>query len=70
MLRNCMLMMMILQVCEKVAFGKFYRLDGYLFRGNRLCVPNSSMRELLVRGAHGGSLMGHFGVRKDFRSVA
>ncbi|KAL6327536.1 hypothetical protein AAG906_021627 [Vitis piasezkii] len=50
--------------CEKTAFGKFYRLDGYLFRENRLCVPNSSMRELLVREAHGGGLMGHFGVRK------
>uniref|UniRef100_A0A2N9H7P3 Cupin type-1 domain-containing protein n=1 Tax=Fagus sylvatica TaxID=28930 RepID=A0A2N9H7P3_FAGSY len=42
------------QACEKAAFGKFYRLDGYLFRENRLCVPNSSMRELLVREAHGG----------------
>jgi hypothetical protein len=50
--------------CEKAAFGKFYRLDGYLFRENRLCVPNSSMRELLVREAQGGGLMGHFGVRK------
>ncbi|KAJ9702790.1 hypothetical protein PVL29_004498 [Vitis rotundifolia] len=29
--------------CEKAAFGKFYRLDGYLFRENRLCVPNSSV---------------------------
>ena len=50
--------------CEKAAFGKFYRLDGYLFRENKLCVPNSSLRELLVREAHGGGLMGHFGVRK------
>jgi hypothetical protein len=49
--------------CEKAVFGKFYRLDGYLFRENKLCVPNNSMRELLVREAHGG-LMGHFGVRK------
>ncbi|RVW34633.1 Transposon Ty3-I Gag-Pol polyprotein [Vitis vinifera] len=50
--------------CEKATFGKFYRLDGYLFRENRFCVPNSSMRELLVCEAHGGVLMGHFGVRK------
>jgi hypothetical protein len=27
-------------------------------------VPHSSMRELLVREAHGGGLIGHFGVRK------
>ena len=27
-------------------------------------MPNSSMRELLVREAHGGGFMGHFGVRK------
>jgi hypothetical protein len=50
--------------CEKVAFGKFYRLDGYLFRENRLSVPNSSIHELLVREAFGGGLMGHFDVRK------
>ena len=31
--------------CEKYAFGKFYKLDGYLFEENKLCVPNSSMRE-------------------------
>jgi hypothetical protein len=27
-------------------------------------VPNSSMHELLVRYAHGGGLMGHFGLSK------
>jgi hypothetical protein len=54
----------VFAACEKAAFGKFYKLDGYLFRENRLRVPNSSIRELLVREAHGGGLMGHFGVRK------
>ena len=29
-----------------------------------MCVPISSLRELLVQEAHGGGLMGHFGVRK------
>ena len=50
--------------CERATFGKFYRLDGYLFQENKLCVPNCSMRQLLVRKAHGGGLMSHFGVRK------
>jgi hypothetical protein len=31
----------VFAACEKAAFAKFYRLDGYLFRENRLCVPNS-----------------------------
>ena len=54
----------IFKACEKGAFDKFYMHDGYLFRENRLCVPRSSMRELLVRESHGGGLMGHFGTVK------
>ncbi|KAL3566434.1 hypothetical protein D5086_031849 [Populus alba] len=54
----------VYNACETSAFGKFYRLDGYLFKESRLCVPLSSMRELLVREAYGGGLMGHFGVVK------
>jgi hypothetical protein len=50
--------------CETLAFAKFYRVDGYLFKESHLCVPSSSMRELLVHEAHGGGLMGHFGVVK------
>ncbi|KAF7839837.1 Transposon Ty3-G Gag-Pol polyprotein [Senna tora] len=50
--------------CENKAFGKFYRVDGFLFKENRICVPQCSLRELLVREAHGGGLMGHFGITK------
>ncbi|KAH9734747.1 Endonuclease [Citrus sinensis] len=52
----------VFNACEKVAFGKFYRHDGFLFRENKLCVPHSSLRELVVHEAHGGGLMGHFGI--------
>ena len=30
----------VYRACEKAVFGKFYRLDGYLFKGNKLCVSN------------------------------
>ena len=55
--------------CDKVAFGKFYRLDGYLFRENKLYVPNSSMRKLLVCEAHDGWFNGSFWCKEDFRRV-
>jgi hypothetical protein len=35
-----------------------------LLKKNRLCVPTSSLHELLVREAHMSGLMGHFGVEK------
>jgi hypothetical protein len=54
----------VYMACNKAAFGKFHKHDGYLFKESKLCVPNCSMRELLLREAYGGRLMGHFGVRK------
>ena len=47
----------VYMACDKTTFEKFYKHDGYLFRGNKLCKLNSSMRELLVHEAHGGGLM-------------
>ena len=47
---------------KTLAFRKFYRLNEYLFKENRLCVPLSSMYELFVRELHRGGLMGYFGV--------
>ena len=52
--------------CEQGAFNSFYRHEGYLFKGNKLCVPRCSMRELLVLESHCGGLMGHFGVSKTY----
>jgi hypothetical protein len=54
----------VYKACDKTTFDKFYKHDGYLFKESKLCVPSCSMRELLVREAHGGGLMGHFGVKK------
>jgi hypothetical protein len=43
----------VYNACETLAFGKFYRLDEYFLKESRLCVPSSSIRELLVREAYG-----------------
>ncbi|KAA3466138.1 Transposon Ty3-I Gag-Pol polyprotein [Gossypium australe] len=40
------------------------RYDGFLFKEGKLCVPQSSILDVLVHEAHSGSLMGHFRIRK------
>ncbi|KAL4369491.1 hypothetical protein GQ457_02G026600 [Hibiscus cannabinus] len=51
--------------CLEGAFNKFYLVEGFLFRMNRLCIPQGSIREFLVHESHLGGLIGHFGKGRD-----
>lgn len=47
------------QTCED------YNLrQGYLFKGNQLCVPDSSLRNHLIKEMHSGGLAAHVGKDK------
>lgn len=44
--------------------GSYVMQEGFLFKGNRLCIHSCSIRELLVREAHGGGIAGLFGITR------
>src|SRR3954463_12182213 len=48
----------------------YYSKDGYLMRANKLCIPESSLRLLLLQESHGGGQMGHFGRDKTFATLS
>jgi hypothetical protein len=45
---------------------KYHIHDGFLFRANKLCVPNSFVRLFLLEESHGGGLTCHFGQKKTY----
>ena len=43
--------------------------DDYLFKANKLCIPQFSVRDFLVWEIHAGGLAGHFGRDKTIEEV-
>jgi hypothetical protein len=56
--------------CDGKGWEKFHLLDGFLFRRNKLCIPDCSVRLMLLQEAHAGGLMGHFGAKKTEQVLA
>ncbi|XP_071914036.1 uncharacterized protein [Coffea arabica] len=50
--------------CINNPHGKYFLHNGFLFYVDKLCVPNSSIHDLLIQEAHSGGLMGYFGIVK------
>nr|GFC57649.1 RNA-directed DNA polymerase [Tanacetum cinerariifolium] len=49
--------------------GEFLLLDGYLFKGNRLFIPRTSLKSQLAKEIHVGGLIVHLGRDKTIASV-
>ena len=47
----------------------FHIMEGYLFKGDQLCIPHTSLLEALLKEAHSGGLAGHFGQDKTFEII-
>lgn len=39
----------------------FHIIERFLFKGDPICIPHTSLREALIKEAHIGGLAGHFG---------
>jgi hypothetical protein len=47
----------------------FHISEGFLFKGIRLCIPRSSLREFVITELHSGGLASHFGRDKTLNLV-
>jgi hypothetical protein len=46
---------------DKSKWIEYMIQEGFMFKGNQLCIPKCSMRENLLKEKHSGGLVGHFG---------
>lgn len=58
------------QKCLKEPQGMFSTQEGFMFKGNKLCIPKSPLRYLLVKEVHEGALGGHFGIQETLDMLA
>ena len=47
----------------------FNIIDGYLFKNQRLCLPNTSIRDFVIWEVHQGGLAGYFGRNKTIQDL-
>nr|KYP60030.1 Transposon Ty3-I Gag-Pol polyprotein [Cajanus cajan] len=52
-------------LCIQKPYQGYYIFEGFLFKENKLCIPQGSIRKLLVKESHEVGLMGHFGIEKS-----
>ena len=47
--------------CSKGVVDHFLKQGGFIFKGNKLGIPQCSLRRAIIQEAYGGGLAGHFG---------
>ncbi|GKC50298.1 transposon ty3-I gag-pol polyprotein [Tanacetum coccineum] len=51
----------VINLCINGPYKEFIFQEGFLFYGNRLCIPDCSLRLEIIKETHKGGLGGHFG---------